>query len=165
MWDRQVQTHLVERQVQDPKAKEHQAVSEGLQQSGGEAQRRPCQAQQLHGCVCVQTQLWSQPEQGGGGEELLPQRLTTIAQLPTGRQQPLVTIETYMEMEITSTGNTLSILCCYSRIEGLVAPSGDTTNYKNRSPSLTQDRVMETLGWELGNDHQYYRCKGDDDDH
>lgn len=102
IWDRQVQTHLVERQVQDPKAKKHQAVSEGLQQSGGEAQRHPCQAQQLHGCVSVQNQPWSQPQQGGGGEELLPKRLTTEAQLPTGRQQALVTIETSMEMEITN---------------------------------------------------------------
>lgn len=100
-------THLVERQVQDPKAKEHQAVSEGLQQSGGEAQRRPCQAQQLHGCVGVQTPPRSQPQQGGGGQELLPQRLTTVAQLPAGRQQPLVTIETYREMEIASTGYTM----------------------------------------------------------
>lgn len=89
-----MQTHLVERQVQEPKAKEDQAVSEGLQQGGGEAQRRPCQAQQLHGRVSVQTQPWPQPQQGGGGEQLFPQGLAAVAQLPTGGQQPLVTIET-----------------------------------------------------------------------
>lgn len=74
-----MQTHLVERQVQDPETKEDQAVSEGLQQGGHEAQRRPGQAQQLHGRVSVQTQVWSQPQQGGGGEQLLPQRLPTVA--------------------------------------------------------------------------------------
>lgn len=71
--------NLVEGQVQDPEAEEHQAVSEGLQQGGDDAQRRPGQAQQLHGCVGVQAQAWSQPQQGGGGEQLLPQRLTTVA--------------------------------------------------------------------------------------
>lgn len=86
--------HLVHGQVQGIKAKKHNAVSESLHQRGAEAQRRPHETQQLHRSVCVQAQMRSQPQQGGRGQQLFPQRFTAVSQLPASRQQPLITVET-----------------------------------------------------------------------
>jgi len=92
LWN--VWTHLVDGQVQGPKAEKHHAVSESLHQHGGEAQCSADKTQQLHRGVRVQAELRSQPQQGGRGQQQLPERLTTVSLLQTRRQQPVVTIET-----------------------------------------------------------------------
>lgn len=87
-------THLVQRQVQGPQAEEQHAVSEGLYQHGAQAQQRPQQAQQLHGGVRVQAEPGAEPQQAGRGQQLLPQPLAAVAQLPAGRQQAVIAVET-----------------------------------------------------------------------
>lgn len=87
-------THLVHGQVQGPETEKHHAVSESLHQGGSEAQRGPQKAQQLHSGVRVQAEPRSQPQQGGRGQQQLPERLATVSQLPASRQQPFIAIET-----------------------------------------------------------------------
>lgn len=87
--------HLVHGEVQRPEAEKHHAVPETLHQRGCEAKRSPDETQQLHGGVCVQAEVRSEPQEGGRGQQLLPQGLTAVSQLPTGWQKPVVTIETW----------------------------------------------------------------------
>lgn len=86
--------HLVQGQVEGPQAEKHHAVSQGGHQHGTQAQQRPQEAQQLHGRVRVQAEPGAKPQQAGGGEQLLPQRFATVAQLPACRQQAIVAVET-----------------------------------------------------------------------
>lgn len=69
-------------------------MSESLEQRGGQAESSSREAQQLHGGVGVQAEPRSQPQQGGRGQQLLQQGLPAVAQLPAGRQQTLIPIET-----------------------------------------------------------------------
>lgn len=89
-----MQNHLIHRQVQDPEAEEHHTVSKSLHQRGSKAQCRTDKTQQLHGSVSVQAKPRSQPQQRGRGEQLLHQRLPAVSQLPAGREQPLISIQT-----------------------------------------------------------------------
>lgn len=92
--------HLVHGQVKGPQAEKNHTVLEGIHQHGAQAQERPEEAQELHGRVRVQTQQGSEPQQAGGGQELVPQRFATVAQLPACRQQTIVAVETYEKKSI-----------------------------------------------------------------
>lgn len=74
-----------------------------------------------------------------------------------------------MEMEITSAARISQFSVApnnvaASRIEDLGTPSGDTENYRNGSPPLSQDGdgAPARGGGQLENGH-YHRCKGDND--
>lgn len=90
---------MVQRQVQEPEAEKHHAVAQRPHQRGSQAQSHPNETEQLHGGVRVQAELRSKPQQGGGGQQLLPQRFATVPQLPPRGQQPLVTIQTLKRTE------------------------------------------------------------------
>lgn len=108
------QTHLVHRQVQGPEAEEDQAVPQRLQQRGCQAQSGPSETQQLHGRLGVQAQMGSQPQQGGRGQQLFQERLPSVPQLPAGREQPIIPIQTWIQGMLISLGLTflLSMSMC-----------------------------------------------------
>ena len=88
--------HLVKGQINQPEKEKHEAVSEWLQQCGGEADGRPDQAQQLHGGVSAQAEFRRQPEQRRRRLELCPQGLVAaVPQLLSRRQQAVITVKTY----------------------------------------------------------------------
>ena len=88
--------HLVKGQIKQPENEKHEAVSEWLQQGGGEAEGRPDQAQQLHGGVSAQAEFRRQPKQRRRRLELRPQGpVAAVTQLLPRRQQALITVKTY----------------------------------------------------------------------